>query len=342
MISKNNSCVIKASSFYPPTEMYSSADIENQLSSIYEKLHLPYGRLEEMTGIKQRGFYDEALFPSDIAALSAKQLLQDEAIDSNEIQALIYCGVCRDGQEPSTSSKVHHLLGLANSCLHFDVSNACLGIMNGIQLAYHLLQNERFHNVLVTTGENSAPLMKKLISELNHNPSFNRKTIKPHIASLTLGSASLSFLISRQDITNHSPKIYGFHWLTNTKNYNLCHATGDYRNPEMVTDSEHLLHEGIELGKNLWNSWPSEHKKNLSFYVCHQVGKAHEELLKNSLGLHNLNTMKSYDQFGNTGSAAVGLSWHLALKNNHFKKGQQGVWLGIGSGLNAMIMHVEV
>ncbi len=337
-----SNCVIAASSFYEPTEFYSSAALEELLHQVYDRLKLPPGRLSELTGIERRGTYGATLTPGEIASFSAKKLLTDNQIAPSQIDALIYCGVCRDALEPATSAQVHFHLKLSAECLHFDLSNACLGMMNGIHMATQLLANSNINHVLVTTGENSLPMLNALIKELNTNPEISRKNIKPHIASLTLGSASLSLLISKESLYPSSSKILGFHWKTDSNAYLLCQALGDYWQPRMKTESEELLHAGVKLGKSLWQSWDQKAKEQLSFYITHQVGKSHEELLTSELNLKKQKTYTSYQQYGNTGSAAVALTWHLAMTNKIFPKGQRGVWLGIGSGLNAMLMHVEV
>lgn len=337
-----NNCVIAGSSFYPPTEYYSSDAIETLLDPIYQKLKLPKGRLSELTGIERRGCYSSDLSPGEIASLSAKKLLEEFQLNPNEIDALIYCGVCRDALEPATSAQVHYHLKLSADCLHFDISNACLGMMNGIHLATKLLSNSKMKHVLVTTGENSLPLLQALIKELNTNQDINRKNIKQHIASLTLGSASLTLLISREDLYSDKSKILGFHWKTDTDAFRYCQALGDYWNPKMKTESEDLLYSGVALGKSLWNTWKTEQLDNVNYYLTHQVGKSHESFLQAELNLKNMNSYRSYPLFGNTGSAAVALTWHLAMEEKVFKKGERGVWLGIGSGLNSMLMHLEV
>jgi 3-oxoacyl-[acyl-carrier-protein] synthase III len=337
-----SNCVIAGSSFFEPTEFYSSEAIEELLTPIYERLKLPKGRLGELTGIDTRGCYGIHLSPGEIASFSAKQLLDDLKLKPSQIDALIYCGVCKDALEPATSAQVHFKLKLSSDCLHFDVSNACLGMMNGIHLATKLLGSSNMNHVIVTTGENSLPMLNSLIQELNSNTEVSRKNIKLHIASLTLGSASLSLLISKTSLYPDKPKILDFHWKTDSQAYQLCQALGDYWQPRMKTSSEELLIAGVKLGKSLWDSWDKSAKEDLSFYLTHQVGKTHQEYLTSELKLERYNTYTSYQKFGNTGSAAVALTWHLALKNSKLMKGQKGVWLGIGSGLNAMLMHVEV
>lgn len=332
------STVIAASNFFAPTESYSSSQVESLLAKVYDELRLPYGRLEELTGVNTRGCYPTSLSPGEIAALSAKELLQQN--DLSDVDVLIYCGVCRDALEPSTSSQVHKILNLNASCLHFDLSNACLGMINAVQVAHHLLQNESFNRVLVVTGENPKPMLEKLVERLN-NTEINRQSIKEHIASLTLGGASFSLLVSKEKLYPTATKILGFHWKTDTDGFDLCRASGDYWAPQMRTDSEKLLNAGIKLGKDLWSTWCEQKKVKLNYYVTHQVGKAHATAIEKELGLKSLKTWHSYPTYGNTGTAAVPLTWHLAKMRGDISSEMQGVWMGIGSGLNAMLIHVQ-
>ena len=56
-------------------------------------------------------------------------------VDKRRIALLIDSSVCREHLEPSKAVAVHHQLGLSSSCLTFDLSNACLGFVNAMQLA---------------------------------------------------------------------------------------------------------------------------------------------------------------------------------------------------------------
>ncbi len=48
-----------------PDEIWSSAMIEEQLRPLYERLNLPVGRLELMSGIRERRMWSAGTRPSD-------------------------------------------------------------------------------------------------------------------------------------------------------------------------------------------------------------------------------------------------------------------------------------
>ena len=47
-----NNVAIESIAYGLPEEVWTSADLEAKMATVYERLHLPEGRLELMTGIK--------------------------------------------------------------------------------------------------------------------------------------------------------------------------------------------------------------------------------------------------------------------------------------------------
>jgi len=104
----------------PPLTL-SSEDIENRLAPVYERLNLPAGRLELMSGIKERRFWEKGTRPSQAATFAGKNVLKNADIDPQEIECLLFTSVSRDMMEPATASFVHNNLGLSSSALIFDI-----------------------------------------------------------------------------------------------------------------------------------------------------------------------------------------------------------------------------
>ena len=53
-------------------------------------------------------------------------------VSADDIDVLIYAGVCREQFEPATACAVAHELKINSHASIFDLSNACLGVLNGI------------------------------------------------------------------------------------------------------------------------------------------------------------------------------------------------------------------
>ena len=115
-----------------PGEIVTSAQIEALLEPLYTRLRLPEGRLELMTGIAERRFWPRGMLPSRMSVETAEKAIRIAGIDKQEIGALVHGSVCRDFLEPATACGTHHRLGLPDRCAVYDVSNACLGLLNGM------------------------------------------------------------------------------------------------------------------------------------------------------------------------------------------------------------------
>ena len=63
---------IEAVSHFLPKRVVTSATVESWLKPLYERLHLPEGRLELMTGIRERRFWDKGTRPSQVAAAAGR------------------------------------------------------------------------------------------------------------------------------------------------------------------------------------------------------------------------------------------------------------------------------
>ena len=178
-----------------PAEVWSSDEIERRLSPLYSRLRLPEGRLALMSGIDQRRVWPAGEMPSGPSVRSGRSAIEAAGVDRDRIGALIHASVCRDFLEPATASRVHHELGLARDCWVYDVSNACLGVLNGaVQIAGMIAAGMIESGVVVGT-ENSRPLLEATIDSLNADESLTRKSVKPAFASLTIGSGSCAWLV---------------------------------------------------------------------------------------------------------------------------------------------------
>ncbi len=113
-----------------------SDDIERRLEPLYEALHFQKGQLEALTGIRERRFWDPGYFMSQGAIKAGQKAMDASSVLPGHIGMLVYGGVCRDNLEPATACAVSNGLGLGPKTQIYDVSNACLGVLNGmIQVA---------------------------------------------------------------------------------------------------------------------------------------------------------------------------------------------------------------
>lgn len=329
-----------------PEEVVSSDEIERRLEPLYQRLRLPEGRLELMTGIRERRLWPVGTRISDMSIASGEKALSAAGIDRSLVGALVHGSVCRDQLEPATACRVHHHLGLPAKCLAYDISNACLGLMNGMVEVANLIELGQIQAGLVVGTEDSRPLLEGTIAELNSRTSLTRADIKTAVASLTIGSASAAAVLVHRDLSKTGRRFVAAVARAHTQHYQLCE--GDHAGTEaamlMQTDSEKLLEAGVETGAMTFQDLLAETgwtPADVTRTICHQVGGTHRKLMLEALGLSTENDYATFPWLGNTGSAALPSAMALAVEAGFFRAGDRVAMLGIGSGINSVMIGVE-
>ncbi|MCA9112957.1 MAG: 3-oxoacyl-ACP synthase III, partial [Planctomycetaceae bacterium] len=169
-----------------PPHVVTSDEIEARLLPVYERLHLPVGRLELMSGIRERRFFDPGTLPGQISGETVRRAIETSGIDAQYMGALIHGSVCRDQMEPATACGVHHAAVLPSDALVLDVSNACLGLLNGVVMLADMIELGRIRAGVVVGTEIGRPLVEGTIESLLKAPDLSRRDIKPAFASLTI------------------------------------------------------------------------------------------------------------------------------------------------------------
>ncbi|MCF8058543.1 MAG: 3-oxoacyl-ACP synthase III [Bacteriovoracaceae bacterium] len=334
---------------YLPETRISSEEIEERLKPTYEICRLPEGRLELMTGIKERGVWPRGTRPSELATKAAENLFKKSLHKKEEVDLLIFASVCRDFLEPSSASVVHSNLGLSPKAMIFDLSNACLGVINGVVMASELIERGSINKALIVSGENSGPLLEETIKQLNQKAKdgeINRKNIKKYIANLTIGSAATAILIGSREHDKPLAEITHAVVRTDSSANILCQGNGSPDSLMMETDSELLMEKGVKLAKETWDNFKEESnwsESDLSWVLTHQVGKAHEALTLKALNCEEVPTFRTYPTLGNTGSSALPVTLEQLLedKTQGLRPGNKMALMGIGSGLTSIILGLN-
>ncbi|MDG2380384.1 MAG: 3-oxoacyl-ACP synthase III [Pirellulaceae bacterium] len=329
-----------------PEQIVSSDEIERRLEPLYRRLRLPEGRLELMTGIQQRRVWPRGMLPSEKSVESGRHALEAADIDPGKIGALIHASVCRDHLEPATACRVHHELGLPSDCMIYDTSNACLGLMNGAVQIANMIELGQIQAGLVVGTEDSGPLMRSTLDELNSNESLTRSQIKLAVASLTIGSGSCAMLLVDRETSRTDNRLLGATVQANTRHHQLCHsgkdeAVGGGMNPLMETDSEALMREGIATGVVTFAQFLEElgwSPRDIDRSVCHQVGSAHRRMMLGGLDLNPDNDFATFKWLGNTGSVALPITMAIGCQAGVVQADEQVALLGIGSGINCLML----
>jgi 3-oxoacyl-[acyl-carrier-protein] synthase III len=344
MMRFENTCIESLAAALPE-EVLTSTQIEERLRPLYERLKLPEGRLELMTGIRERRVWPAGTRPSDASAAAGKAALAKSALKPEQVELFIHAAVSRDMLEPATASFAHRKIGLPATAQIFDVSNACLGFLNSLTLAAGLIESGQIRCALVVAGENSRPLVEQTLATLLARP-LTRNEIKPYFANLTIGSGAVAAVVCHRSLAKSAQhRLLGGVARAATQHSELCQ--GDTYGAEslaMQTDSEQLLIAGVTLAEETWREfsgaggWAGD---SFQRFICHQVGSVHRRKLYETLGLDLAKDFSTFERLGNTGSVALPSTLAAAIDAGAVREGNRVGLLGIGSGLNCLMLALE-
>ncbi|MFC2048703.1 3-oxoacyl-ACP synthase III [Elusimicrobiota bacterium] len=343
-----NVCIESIAHFLPEESVTSEA-IEKRLSSVYDRLNLSIGRLELMTGIKERRFWEHGTSPSLASSMVGKIAIEESGIDKEKIGCLIHSAVCRDFLEPATASVVHEKLKLNEDVMLFDLSNACLGFLNAMVIVGNMIENGVIKAGLIVAGETGRPLVDTTIENMLNDKALTRKSIKSSLASLTIGSGAAAALLVHSSISRKKHYLLGGEIIASTGFNNLCKGGALARSdsaskPLMNTDAETLLNAGCELAKRTWKKVKMSldiSEQKVDHYFCHQVGSAHRKLLFDTLELDITKEYSTFGYLGNVGSVSLPATFSIGIEKRSLKKDDLVILMGIGSGINCMILAVK-
>ncbi len=325
-----------------PEEVWSSAAIEERLRPLYERLKLPVGRLELMSGIRERRMWPTGTRPSDASAQAGRAVLAKSALRAERVELFVHAAVSRDMLEPATAAFAHRKMGLPSTAQIFDLSNACLGFLNALTVAAGLIESGQIRCALVVSGENGRPLVEQTVQTLLAKP-LSRNDIKPYFANLTIGSGAVAAMVCHRSLVKgNAHRLLGGIARAATQHSELCQ--GDTHGADalaMQTDSEQLLIAGVGLAQATWRDFSAEQGASFDRFICHQVGSTHRRTLYETLGLDLAKDFSTFETLGNTGSVALPATLCAAVDAGAVREGQRVGLLGIGSGLNCLMLALE-
>ena len=221
-----------------------SKAINEQLKPTLDRLGIRTDVLGDIAGIHARRLWDDEQQASDVATLAARLAMEDAGITADQVGLLVNTSVSRDFLEPSTASIVSGNLGMGEDCQNFDVANACLAFINGMDIAARMLERGEIDYALVVDGE-TANLAYKMTMERMQAPDITEEQFRNELATLTLGCGAAAMVMSRSELTPDAPRYKGGVTRAATQWNTLCRGNLD----RMVTDTRMLLIEGLKLAQ---------------------------------------------------------------------------------------------
>lgn len=345
---KYNKVYLDSIGYELPPVVVTSQELEEKLTPLYKKLHFPMGQLEELTGIYERRWWEEQYPISKKTIKAAKKALSASSVSTKDIDVFIYAGVCREWLEPATACGIAAALEISPDAHIYDISNACLGVINGILNIANHIELGHIRAGMVVSCESTREINEIAIKRLNENPTI--KNFKYSMATLTGGSGAIAVLVT--DDSFQPPKkhrLLGGVACGDPEYYQICRwemqPKGDGNFVEVIrTDAISVLNYGIELGKRTWKNflevldWDEE---MVDKTICHQVAAPNRDLILNTLHIDETKDFFTYPYLGNIGTVSLPITAAIAEEREFLQAGDNVGFLGIGSGLNCMMLGLK-
>lgn len=394
---KYNRVLMEAIGYELPSQVVSSSELEERLQPLYEALHLPLGQLESLTGIRERRWWQEGSSLSECAAIAGRRALEQSNVEAQELECLIYTGVCRENFEPATACAVAARLGVSQDAHVYDISNACLGMMNGIIDIANRIELRQIRAGMVVSCETSREIVELMIERMLRERTMAAFT--GSLATLTGGSGAAAILLTDGSFDNpDTHRLLGGVTQAQPEHHRLCRwgmqlvpgsvgnlmlspermlaAIDGIMSPEtlpeavrgvmsserippmlsnilpkeslpaaltqfMATDSVAVLRHGAKLGVRTWGAFLKKMgwaREQVDKVICHQVGEGHRDTILRELGIDPKKDFSTYRHLGNIGTVSLPLTVAIAEQRNFLQKGDRVGFLGIGSGLNCLML----
>jgi 3-oxoacyl-[acyl-carrier-protein] synthase-3 len=348
---------IDAIGYELPPVIVTSEELEARLRPVYHALRLPEGQLQALTGIAERRWWEPGYPLSQGAIAAARKALDASGVRPDEVQVVIYAAVCREQFEPATACRVAAALGVSPDAAVYDLSNACLGVLNGIVDIANRIELGQVRAGLVVSCETAREINDAMIDDLLRDRSLER--FKTSLATLTGGSGAVAVLVTDGSFGSRRRRVLGGSNQAAPQHHGLCQwglstaaALGDAVGERvlyvarqfMSTDSVNVLKFGVDLGLRTWKAFLERlgcAAETIDKVICHQVGTPHRDTILKALGISRDKEFSTYEYLGNIGTVSLPLTAALAEEREFLLPGNRVGFLGIGSGLNCLMLGVE-
>ncbi len=328
-----------------------TTELEDRLSPFYDAAGFGPGQLEVLTGIKERRYWDKNHCLADHAAIAGQRALDEAQIPPDQIGALVYCGVCQDGFEPSTSCSVADQLNIGANAHVYDVKSACLGMVTGIIQVANEIELGNINAGLVVSCETARQIVDSTIDEINNYKDV--EFYKEAIATMTGGSGAVAVLLTNGNIgtvNNQKHALKGGVVKNAIEHYRLCHWGFEQKGMPtdskviMRTQAQEVLENGLILAKKTFDEFKKQFnlsKDEPNKFIGHQVGAAHHQRFYQVLNQDIKKDFATFPFLGNVGSVSLPLTAAIADERGFLKPDDFVAFIGVGSGLNCYILGVQ-
>jgi len=277
-------------------------------------------KVVDKVGVFERRFADENTCSSDLCYAAAEKLIQDNNINRDEIDLLVFLSQTPDYRMPATCYLLQDRLGLQKSCMAFDVNLGCAGFEYGLSIVFAFMEKSGLRKALLLDGETRSKV---------YSPKDRR-------AAFIFGDAGIAALIEKDEKFGESN--FSLNSDGSRAELIMIPAGGYRKMSSLETLKEHVIDEygnartdeqAFMKGADVFNfvivEVPKDIKRLLAatgediqamdYYVFHQANAFINNYVAKKMKLDTNKMPWTIQKYGNTSSVSVPLTIVSELKD---------------------------
>jgi len=313
---------------YPENQrILSSQDFDGDEASYRQFLH--------QVGVEKRHLSEPGETASDLVLLPAQRML--EKFPAETVDFLIFSSLTLDFKTPTTSSVLHHKLGLKKNCGVMDLPYGCAGFPMALSMVKGLFLNPNIQNVLILLGE--------IPSQAIHSKDRELKFL--------FGDAGVAVWVEKEEIENESNFVFGndgegFNYLNVLKGGSKFPFDEmfllAYKNEPQIQRQGRISMDGLGILKMVLKHVPEavhsilETNKvtaeEIDHYLFHQASNLVLNAIQKKCNIPPEKMIYQMKDSGNTVSCSIPIAWKKTELEGRFKPGDKILILGFGVGFS--------
>ncbi len=339
--------VFKGSGIYVPPNRVDNQMLSNLMETSDEWIR-------KRTGIVTRYYADQDQASSDLAVPAARMALERAGMEPEEIEYVVFATMTPDYYFPGSGPIFQDKMGLPHvPCL--DIRQQCSGFLYGLQVADALLRSRQYRNVLVVGSEVHGCFMpwESWDVALGHS---TRKVDDDEYARNTLfrdrtvlfGDAAGAFVLTVEEGNSRGLEDIAVHADGAAAQKMWVPGGGSsfrpYFSPEMFERGDTVpVVEGREVFRTAVTLMPEAVEsilnkndytiEDIDLLIMHQANLRINEAVQKRLGLPDEKVYNNIQEYGNTTSATLPLTYHEADEAKLLGPGRLVCFVALGGGL---------
>lgn len=319
---------------YLPSRVVTTEELIGQLANP------PSFDYKAVTGVHERRFRAEDEDSITLALKAVDDCLARSQYEGADLDVVISTSITRTRGdrmyfEPSFASTVAKRIG-AHNAIHFDLSNACAGMLTGTYVLDAMIRSGAVRRGLVVSGESITPIAETAVREISDKYDLQ-------FASLSVGDSASAVVVDES--TDESDRIHYLDMVTAAEYADAClgmpsEKTAGYA---LYTDNRRMHNE------NRFKLWTDAQKEHLATqgaafadegfdYVIHHQFGASAIVYMNQLGEREFDapmppSPSVIEKYGNTSTTSHFVVLHDGLEQKTIPKGSKILMVPAASGI---------